>query len=237
MACERQLEWDGCFNVRDLGGLPTADGREVGRGAIVRADKVSGLTEAGWAALVAHGIRTVIDLRDPSEWLPDAAPRPADLTTLSHPLEDQADIEFWELWRPVSGTPLYYRALLQQARPRIAAVLAAITDAEPGGVVVHCAAGRDRTGLVTLVLLAALGVPPDEIIADYALSAEGLRRRSEREGREDEDIVAQAHLQRANTSMAAELASVLVGLDVETYLLAGGLTESQLAALRARLLS
>jgi protein tyrosine/serine phosphatase len=194
------------------------------------------LTTDGWSALVAHGVRTVIDLRDPTECQPDAAPRPADLTTLSLPLEDQTDVAFWERWRPVSGTPLYYRAFLEHAQRRIAAVLAAIAEAEPGGVVVHCAAGRDRTGLVMLVLLAALSVPPDAIIADYALSAERLRRRSEHQGRADEDMAAQAHLRRANTTAVAELTSVLASLDVEAYLRAGGFTDAQLAALRARLL-
>lgn len=237
MTVERHLEWDGCFNVRDLGGLPTSDGRRVRRGAVVRADKLNGLTEAGWSALVAHGIRTAIDLRDPAEHQPDTAPRPAALVTLTVPLEDQTDVAFWERWRPVSGTPLYYRAFLEHARPRIAAVLAAISEAQPGGVLVHCAAGRDRTGLVTLVLLAALGVLPDAIVADYALSAERLRRRSEAQGRNDEDVAAQAHLARVNTTVAAELTSVLSTLDVEAYLRAGGLTTTQLAALRARLLA
>jgi protein tyrosine/serine phosphatase len=237
MPKDRSLAWDGCFNVRDLGGLATTDGRLIRHGAVVRADKLNGLAAAGWGALISHGVRTVVDLRDPSEHLPDAAPRPPDLTTLSLPHEDQTDVAFWEQWRPVSGTPLYYRAFLEHAQPRIAAVLAAIAEASAGGVVVHCAAGRDRTGLVTLVLLAALGVPPDAIVADYALSAEGLRRRSIHLGHADEDIVAQEHLRRANTTMAAALTSLLSTLDVEAYLRAGGLTDSQLAALRRRLIT
>src|SRR5262245_61039400 len=113
MTDDRRLTWDGCFNVRDLGGLPTADGRVIRRGAIVRADKLNGLTGAGWAALVAHGIRTAIDLRDPSEYLPDTAPRPADLLTVELPLEDRTQTAFWEQWRHVSGTPLYYRPFLE----------------------------------------------------------------------------------------------------------------------------
>ena len=92
VSAERHLEWDGCFNVRDLGGLPTSDGWIIRRGAIVRADKLSGLTVGGWSALAARGIRTVIDLRDATECQPDIAPRPVDLTTRSHPLEDPADV-------------------------------------------------------------------------------------------------------------------------------------------------
>ena len=67
MTPHRHLDWNGCFNVRDLGGLPAADGRLTRWGAVVRADAVDRLTESGWAALQAHGIRTVIDLRNDSE--------------------------------------------------------------------------------------------------------------------------------------------------------------------------
>ena len=94
MTSDRHLDWDGCFNVRDLGGLPIADGRAVRRGALVRADKVSGLSAAGWSTLVEHGVRTIVDLRDPSEYQPDLAPRPSILTTVAAPLEDQTDTAF-----------------------------------------------------------------------------------------------------------------------------------------------
>jgi len=74
------------FNVRDLGGLPTLDGRFTRWGAIVRFDSLGALTEAGWSALVEHGVRTVIDLRNESERGADAAPRPPSLTTIHLPL-------------------------------------------------------------------------------------------------------------------------------------------------------
>ena len=60
---DTELAWEGCLNVRDLGGHRTEDGGETSYGAIVRADSVHQLTEAGWEALVAYGIRTVVDLR------------------------------------------------------------------------------------------------------------------------------------------------------------------------------
>src|SRR4051812_3123187 len=217
MTPNRRLDWPGCFNVRDLGGLPTADGRFIRRGALIRADKVSGLSAAGWSALFEHGVRTIVDLRDPSEHQPDLAPRPSALTTVSAPLEDQTDTAFWERWRSLSGTPLYYRPFLERFPQRIASALAAIAEAGPGGVVVHCAAGRDRTGMVTLVLLALLGVTPEAIVADYLLSTEGLRRRSAHHGGPDEDIAAQVFLRHAGTTVATELASVLATLDPVAY--------------------
>src|SRR5262249_7934313 len=101
MTFDRHLEWDGCFNVRGLGGLRTADGRAIRRGALVRSDRVTALTAAGWSALVAHGVRTVVDIRDPSEYQPDVAPRPPEVATVAVPLEDRTETAFWEQWRSV----------------------------------------------------------------------------------------------------------------------------------------
>lgn len=236
MTVDRHLAWDGCWNVRDLGGLLTADGRSVRRGAIVRSDSANRLTAAGWSALVAHGVRTIVDLRDPTEQLPDLAPRSAELRTVCVPLEDRTDAAFWDRWRSLSGTPLYYRAFLERWPERFAAVFAAIAEAGPGGVLLHCAAGRDRTGLVTLLLLALAGVPPEEIAADYALSIERLRIRSAHLGRPDEDIAAQEHLRKASTSSRAVIQATLAELDVPAYLRDGGLRPDQEAAILRRLL-
>src|SRR5262249_24471543 len=72
----RELAWDGCLNVRDLGGHPTDDGGETRYGAVVRADSVRQLSDAGWAALVEYGVDTIVDLRMDQEL---AADPPADL--------------------------------------------------------------------------------------------------------------------------------------------------------------
>lgn len=70
-----RLAWQGCWNVRDLGGLGP-----VRAGALVRADSLQGLTEAGWQALWEHGVRTVIDLRNADDRAPDG--RPEGITTV-----------------------------------------------------------------------------------------------------------------------------------------------------------
>jgi hypothetical protein len=64
MTGNRHLDWDGCHNVRDFGGLRAAHGRETRSGAVVRGDSVDRLTATGWSALLEHGIRTIIDLRN-----------------------------------------------------------------------------------------------------------------------------------------------------------------------------
>jgi protein tyrosine/serine phosphatase len=236
-AAERHLDWDGCFNVRDLGGLRTIDGRETRWGAVVRADALDALTAAGWAALAAHGIRTVVDLRNDDERRPDAAPRPAGVTTIQLPLDASEDREFWSVWDsgPQFGTPLYYRPHLDRFPERSAAVLSAIARAEPGGVAYHCGGGRDRAGQVTMLLLALAGVAPADIAADYALSAERLRARYAAHGEEHEGALLESFLAAKGTTAAELVVATLAELDVEACLREAGLTDDDVAALRARL--
>src|SRR5215217_2076972 len=159
----RHLEWEGCFNVRDLGGLPVKGGGTTRWGAVVRADALDELTAAGWAALVAHGVRTVIDLRNDDERHEDAAPRPPEVTTVHLPLDAVEDREFWDVWDsgPQFGTPLYYGPHLERFPERSARVVAAIAEAPPGGVAFHCGGGRDRAGQIAMLVLALVGVPVD----------------------------------------------------------------------------
>jgi hypothetical protein len=77
----RHLDWDGCFNVRDLGGLRTRDGGTTQWRSVIRADALDGLTAAGWFGLSEYGVRTVIDLPNDAERGPDLAPRPPEVKT------------------------------------------------------------------------------------------------------------------------------------------------------------
>jgi protein-tyrosine phosphatase len=234
----RHLDWEGCFNARDLGGLPTADGRRTRPGRVVRADALSGLRAAGWAALEAHGIRTVVDLRNDDEIGADAAPRPPSLRTVRVALDGAEDREFWALWGsgPQFGTPLYYGPHLDRFPERSAAAVAAIARAAPGGVAFHCGAGRDRSGLVAMLVLSLVGVEAATIAADYALSAQRLEARSAALGEERQGPVIEAFLAGRGESACGLIVALLGELDVERCLLDGGLEPADLAALRARLL-
>jgi protein-tyrosine phosphatase len=234
----RHLDWDGCANVRDLGGLPTVDGRRTRTGAVVRADALDRLTAKGWAALEDHGVRTVVDLRNDDEREPDAAPRPAGLVTHHLPLDGIEDREFWDVWAtgPQFGTPLYYRPFLERFPARTAGVVRAIARARPGGVVFHCSRGRDRTGLVSIVLLLLAGVDPEEIAADYGLSAERVRIAAARFGREDEGPVLEAFLRDRGTTAREIILSELATLDVAAHLRDAGLAADDVDALRERML-
>ncbi|WP_329090817.1 MULTISPECIES: tyrosine-protein phosphatase [unclassified Streptosporangium] len=233
---DRNLDWDGCHNVRDLGGLRTADGRETLWGALVRSDAPERLSPAGWRALTDHGVRTVVDLRNDGDWRGGTVSRPAGLTTVRVPLDDRGDTAFWTgLAEGLYGTPLYYRPFLERKAERCAAAISAIARAEPGGVVVHCMAGRDRTGLVTLLMLALAGVPAADIAADYELSAERLRPLFVKLGEPDEGPRIQAMLARANTTAREVIVATVESLDVESYLRGAGLGDGDLTAARARL--
>jgi protein-tyrosine phosphatase len=173
MTRDRRLNWDGCTNARGLGGLSTAEGRVTRWGAVVRSDHPAKLTAAGWSALHEHGVRTIITLASDgySEEQPDTTPRPSDLVTIRCAVEDFTDIEFVKQWvmTELCRTPLYYRDALKRWTERHVAVIEAVARARPGGVLIHCRRGNDRTGIVTLLLLALVGVAPEEILADYEL--------------------------------------------------------------------
>ena len=234
----RRLAWDGCFNVRDLGGLPAAGGRTIRHGALVRADALDRLTAAGWRALEAHGVRTVLDLRNEDERHGDAAPRPAAIATVRVALDRIDDRAFWDRWSagPVFGTPLYYRPHLDRFPESTACVVAAIARAVPGGVAFHCAGGRDRTGMIAAVVLSLVGVAPADIAADYALSRECEPALSTARGIDERTPPSTRSCARRARPPRRRCSSSWTGSTLEARLRAAGLADADLDALRTRIL-
>jgi protein-tyrosine phosphatase len=164
---ERVLVWDGCVNVRDLGGLPIVGGGETRYGVIVRADSIRGLTEGGWAALTEYGVRSAVDLRADDEVAEDPG-GDAPIPVLRVPITP------WELGELAHDWPsmrIGYLALLDRFRTQFADAISTLATAD-GPVVVHCQGGRDRTGLVVALALQLVGVDPETIAADHARSDE-----------------------------------------------------------------
>jgi protein-tyrosine phosphatase len=238
MTTDRHLDWRGCFNTRDLGGLPTRTARRTRRGAIVRSDSLATLDEQGWSELQAYGIRTVIDLRNVDEIGTDRATRPDSVETLHLPLDAMEDRAFWKKWAsgPQLGTPLYYRAHLERFADRSAAVIGAIARARPGGVAFHCVGGRDRTGQIAMLVLVLTGVDPEEIACDYAVSTERLRRLYRERNEKDQGPLLEEFLCGRGTTAAEVIIQTLAELDVETTLTSAGLAPGDLLSLRARFL-
>lgn len=222
---KRVLTWQGCSNARDLGGLGTRHGRATRWHAVVRSDTPARLAPEGWSALHDYGIRTVVSLRTHGLVEPELdfrSPYP-DIATVHAEIEDITDTDFEQQWVETGlwSTPLYYGDALRRWPERHAAAVSAIAQAQRGGVLFHCIRGHDRTGIVALLLLALVGVCPDDVIADYELSFDPDRDRL---------------LAREHSSVREAILTVLAGLDVDDYLRAGGIGEVELAAVRSRLL-
>jgi len=242
----RDLVWDGLLNVRDLGGHSVEGGGETKFGRIVRADTIRRLSDEGWRALVDYGIRTIIDLRTDEE---RAADPPAELPV------DVLHVKFMDDTPEVftaadaashaapdleTATREVYLVFLEAFHANVAAVLEAVADSPEGGVVVHCAGGKDRTGLTVAFLLRLAGVGIDEIAADYALSEQRLRPRHERWLAEAADEAERERLRRMTVTPAASMVGVLEELErrygsVERYLVAGGAREGIGERIRTRL--
>jgi protein-tyrosine phosphatase len=233
----RELRWDGCLNVRDVGGHRTADGRETRFGAVVRADSIRALSPDGWRALADYGIRTAIDLRGEDECTEDPpGDVPVDVIRIPIPGQQDPIVQAWPSTREAYG------ALLARFGREFAGCVAAIGDAPPGGVVVHCAGGRDRTGLAVALLLRLVGVDHDAIAADHAVSDDNFAATVEEWIAAAPDESERERRRRVGTRAERTMADVLTTLesvhgDVAGYLRAGGATEDALARAAARLLA
>jgi protein-tyrosine phosphatase len=247
---QRDLAWEGTLNVRDLGGHSTEDGAETRYGSIVRADSIRRLTDAGWAAMLDYGVRTVIDLRGDHE-MRDDPPAHVDVDVVHVPFMEANDREFEEIQAEVeaaaeaapdvaTATRDVYLIFLEHFKRNVATGIRAVAQAPEGGVVVHCVGGKDRTGLLTAFLLHLAGVDVEQIAADYALSEERLRPRHEEWFAKAETEAELERLRRIAQTPAESIVGVFEELErrygsVESYLRSGGLGDEDLARARARL--
>lgn len=245
----RTIVWDGCLNVRDLGGIPTEDGAETQVGRVIRADNLGDLTPDGWRSLEGHGITRIIDLRWPEEAAEDP-PRDVEIEVVSISVlgdtlhasasylrELDADLD-----RVDDVTDHYawsYVEFLERNRDRFGTAFAAIADAD-GPVVVHCMGGKDRTGLVSGLLLRLAGVSLDEIGRDYALSGPNLAVTLDAWLADARDEVDRRRREKLSETPAAAMRRVVATIEgrygsVTLYLEAAGVSPVQLGRLRARL--
>lgn len=252
MPPSRDLVWDGCLNVRDLGGLATADGGETRFGSVVRADSVRQLSDDGWRALVDHGVRTVIDLRGDHEREEDP-PAELPVEVVHIPFMEASEAEWDEIAEELEAsnaaapddaiaTRDAYLIFLERFKPNVAAAVRAVGDSPEGGVVIHCVGGKDRTGLLTAFLLHLAGVSDEQIAADYAVSEERLLPRHEgwfAAAESDEEL---ERLRRIAQCPPDSMLGVFAELErryggIEAYLRSAGVTDDELERARARLRS
>lgn len=174
----RKIELEGSCNCRDLGGLRTVGGGRTHPGRVFRSDALATLTDADRARLAALGIRAVYDLRTEEERA--RAPDRLDAHTSQHRLGfiPRGNREMFEAINAGRMTPAEARATMREQYERLAldhtdslgAFYRGLLAGAGAPALVHCASGKDRTGVGVALLLLAVGVGRDEVFEDYLLS-------------------------------------------------------------------
>lgn len=244
---DRLIPLDGAFNLRDLGGYETADGRTVQWRRLFRADGMHRLSDADRAVLRGFGLRTVIDLRTENEVADGRFPE--ELALAWHHLS-VIDV-LWDRAEAPTGPDAFaeflyerYLEMLDQGGPHFAEAYRrlAAPDALPG--LFHCAAGKDRTGLLAALVLSSLDVADGDVVADYALSQDATLRLITWAARESPELAARidaipaAHLAAEPEAMRRVLAWVRESYgSTRAYLEALGVSADTIDALAASLLT
>ena len=242
----RHIELERAFNFRDLGGYPTADGGTTKWQTLYRADGIHRISEADVARLQPLGLKTVIDLRTPDE-LEQHGRFPLESYEVDYHHHPVLDV----VWSPdqiqsFGDSPTFlvdrYREMLVTGEAALGRSLRLLAEIDAYPAVFHCAAGKDRTGIVAALVLALVRVPDEVIAEDYALSREGVARMIEwvRENVPE----ARERMNNAPTAMmGAEPESILALLDhirlghqtVERYVATLGVDDEHIARLRGAL--
>jgi protein-tyrosine phosphatase len=251
------IDLEGAVNVRDLGALPTDDGGQTVPGRLLRADNLQELSPADVSRLVHDiGLTTVVDLRSSAE-LASEGPAPLDaipaVRHVHHPvvpeIGEATDVVAEALLLkkmqdrsrfPSDPTCGHYLGYLEDRPDQVLGAVRSVAH-DQGAALVHCAAGKDRTGVVVALALTAAGVRRPAVVADYAATAErteaiiGRLRRSPTYARDIDSLSADAHRPRAET-----MAAFLEQMDsryggVDRWLTEHGLSDGELDLLRAKL--
>jgi protein tyrosine/serine phosphatase len=188
----RWIELENAVNVRDLGGLPAEDGNLIRTGKLIRSDNLQDLSPADVTRLVDEiGVTTVVDLRSTGE-VESEGPGPLQAVASVEHLHLSLLPEFGEMTdvakdalalnreRAIQRDPenvadAFYFGYLEDRPESIVGALRAIATA-PGAALVHCAAGKDRTGVVVAMALTVAGVPREQVVADYEATGERIEQ-------------------------------------------------------------
>lgn len=235
----RLLQLEGAFNVRDIGGYETAGGSAVQRGRLFRADGLHKLTESDQTSLLGRGVRTIIDLRHGDE-----------LQQNRNVFADSGEVSYHNVSLINPATTMaanirslgdMYKNMLDECGPQLRQVFELISGAEGEGVLFHCAAGKDRTGVVAALLLDLAGVPVQTIAADYAETETNLLPLMEKFRAEMPESMQGMNYDAFLGSAPENMELMLDHLHrvyggAESYLQSIGINGTQITALKQRLL-
>jgi protein tyrosine/serine phosphatase len=178
-AIERRILLQGSYNFRDFGGLQTADGRTVRSRRLFRSDELHQLTPEDVEILAELGVASLLDLRTMNEVTTKRAALLFDrgVRHLHVPLQNEAALDR-EALKAIAQMPMeeLYASFLDGRKEAIGNIFGLLAEESTYPAVVHCAAGKDRTGVVSAIVLRTLGVPDAEIVADYALTDEPMSK-------------------------------------------------------------
>jgi protein-tyrosine phosphatase len=175
------MRFDADINAYSLGGLPRRGGG-LTADSLWRSATPDVLDSDGWADLAQVGVCRIVDLRNAGERQP-ATGRPTDLEVVTVPLEDPDDPEYTSLWDRNWAHPDFYAWGLTHWPELWRAAFSAIAEAPVGVVLIHCAGGRDRTGMLSAILLEIADVERDAVLEDYARGVRGTNEMLRRQGR------------------------------------------------------
>ncbi|WBU53765.1 tyrosine-protein phosphatase [Paracoccus sp. SCSIO 75233] len=242
MSFTRHIPLPGSYNIRDLGGYAGAKGPTVWR-RVLRGDSLHRLSPGSMDELRQLGLTTVIDLRHAQEL--DVQPNPFAAGVPGVVYHNISLFDGLDPTHPAMAEAedlllaLYCEALVERGAA-LAQVMRVIANA-PGGVLFHCTAGKDRTGIVAAFLLQLAEVPQAEVIADYSLTTQYsppmfAAMLAELRARGEDFDLSSPLLKSEATTMEAFLDHLRQTYgDAETYLVRHGLTEAEIAALRMRM--
>lgn len=171
----RHLDLDGAYNIRDIGGYPTADGRQTRWRTFLRSDSLHRLPPSSQEALIDYGLRTVVDLRRNDELVqtPNVFADSSQVAYHHHDIIGDVTPSVSDLVNstvPADRIFVSYSAWLDGRHSRFRDALTALAGPEARPALYHCAGGKDRAGLITALLLGLAGVPAETIAEDYTLT-------------------------------------------------------------------
>ena len=224
------LDWDGAVNAWHVAG------------GVYRMGRREWLTETGWRNAYDDGVRTVVDLRNSRETRRrDTDPAVADtawsgMQIVSAPTEEPDHPRFTALCGPYLNDPAHYVHNVRLFPEKLVAVFRAIAQAAPdGGVVVHCAAGRDRSGMVAAMLQDLAGDSDGQIAGGYARAARAINERHRTHGppHAGERYIEETELGPLLEARGRAVVAFVRDLDTGSFLLRHGLTDAELAGVRS----